>query len=495
VLASLHQTENTDHTPFTNGHTFTPQVDSISRQHSQSKHEIGHASHANNNAAKASSNDQQIHKIPYHPPSNSAQRRPSTSADHTSLNGASNSPPTSIAKAGKKNFTIGVSSLPDMGHKKVRSAAPGHDKKRTSTMDQTVPFLPIVPNLNCDVLDQFKEDVYGHSKDRSRTSSYVADYDGYSRSRRTNPTVNRSLFYTLSNPEALLSSFHETNQAFKNSPLPHLDSTRLVNSFRHWNRRNGALIFDSLWLALEALSTPPPELDVQKSPRLRPSRKGASTDSIPEQLTGTQKAAATASPYLSTQEAAHIVMICIHALTSLVPIAWPHTWAQIRKLRSWGIIVPNAAPNTNSFKHPYIDIIDELEYEPALRLADRLLRAIGTRTCYEHILASLKKSDDPQGKEEFEAANDTLVDVIVRHLEVVERVALASKRRMNSNQDTSQDPGWTVTATFMEWLRTIIIKKWDSKAVINKWSSVGTAIMVLDKLRKRYAPALLKLHS
>jgi hypothetical protein len=107
----------------------------------------------------------------------------------------------------------------------------------------------------------------------------------------------------------------------------------------------------------------------------------------------------------------------------------------------------------------------------------------------------LKKSDDPQGKEEFEAANDTLVDVIVRHLEVVERVALASKRRMNSNQDTSQDPGWTVTATFMEWLRTIIIKKWDSKAVINKWSSVGTAIMVLDKLRKRYAPALLKLHS
>jgi hypothetical protein len=37
----------------------------------------------------------------------------------------------------------------------------------------------------------------------------------------------------------------------------------------------------------------------------------------------------------------------------------------------------------------------------------------------------------------------------------------------------------------MEWMKTIILKQWDSKAVINKWSSVGTAVMLLDRFRKR----------
>ena len=69
-------------------------------------------------------------------------------------------------------------------------------------------------------------------------------------------------------------------------------------------------------------------------------------------------------------------------------------------------------------------------------------------------------------------------------LEVLERISMAMKLRLTTNHDLDGDPGWTVTATFMEWLRTIIIKKWESKAEVNKWSSIGTAVMILDKLRK-----------
>jgi hypothetical protein len=130
-----------------------------------------------------------------------------------------------------------------------------------------------------------------------------------------------------------------------------------------------------------------------------------------------------------------------------------------------------------------MDIIDGLEYEPALRLADRLLRAIGTRACFEHIRASTSKNWNV-GDDGHTVPHEELIDVIIQHLVVVERVALATKRKMNSNQKSEEDPGWTVAATFVEWLRTIIIKKWDSKPEINKWSSVGTAVMVLDKLRK-----------
>jgi hypothetical protein len=147
-------------------------------------------------------------------------------------------------------------------------------------------------------------------------------------------------------------------------------------------------------------------------------------------------------------------------------------------------MVPNATPNTDAFVHPYMDIIDELEYEPAVRLADRLLRAIGTRTCFEHILASLNVVEAHQGDSGKIISSATLIDVVIQHLEVVERVGMATKLRRNPSHDLDGDPGWTVTATFMEWLKTIIVKKWDSKAQINKWSSVGTAVMVLDKLRK-----------
>jgi hypothetical protein len=128
-----------------------------------------------------------------------------------------------------------------------------------------------------------------------------------------------------------------------------------------------------------------------------------------------------------------------------------------------------------------MDIIDGLEYEPALRLADRLLRAIGTRSCFEHIRESTD-TNWKRGDDGHSIPFDELVDIVTQHLLVVEHVALATKRKMNSNQKSNEEPGWTVTATFMEWLRTIIIKKWDSKPEINKWSSVGTAVMVLDKL-------------
>ncbi|KAJ4350577.1 hypothetical protein N0V95_004626 [Ascochyta clinopodiicola] len=47
-----------------------------------------------------------------------------------------------------------------------------------------------------------------------------------------------------------------------------------------------------------------------------------------------------------------------------------------------------------------------------------------------------------------------------------------------------KEPGWTVTATFMEWLKTMIIKRWDGKVEVNKWSSTGTAIMLLHEFYK-----------
>ena len=449
------------------------------RRHSQSRFTGHQDEHAGNSAAETLRNGQQVHKVPYHPPKNARSGQHSLPTDTGTPHDNSHPAMLSISKTGRKSFTIGGTSPHVNGTQKPSSSAGQESPRVLPTTDG----VPVIANLNCNILDQFKEEQC-QGTGLSTDSNYVVDFDSRRRTRRTKPMVNRSLFYTLSDAETLLASFHDSNQAFRRSPLPHLDSSRLANSFQDWNRRNGALIFDSLWFALEALFTPPPELDVQKSPRLRPSRKGASADSSPEQSPTSQKQTTATKRYLNTHEAAHMVMICIHALTSLVPIGWPNTWAQIRKFRSWGIVVPSAALKNDAFTDPYIEITDELEYEPALRLTDRLLRAIGTRTCFEHILSSLKDEDAHTGEEESGNPDEALVDIVIQHLMIVERVALAKKQKMNSNYDLSADPGWTVTATFMEWLRTVIIKRWDSKVEINKWSSVGTAVTILAGFRK-----------
>ncbi|CAI9629131.1 unnamed protein product [Alternaria burnsii] len=480
--ASRAERNHTESTPHTNAHVATSQLygklDNVA-QHSHRASAAHGDLHSSSSVAEVLTNGQHVHKIPYHPSNGAIQRRPSTASHSSVVDGASDPTMLSIKKTGRKSFTIGGTIPPAVHQTKAPSVASKSATKDTTNSTPTAPGVPIVPKLSCDILDKLKEDILRYGDSRSTDLNYVVDFDPGRRTRRAKPLVNRSLFYALSNPQKLLASFHDANPDFKDSPLPHLDSLRLVNSFRGWNHRNGALIFDSLWLALEALFTCPPELVVQKSPRLRPSRKGASTDSQPGKPPGTQDDKAAASRYLDTNEAAHIVMICIHALTSLVPVGWPHTWAQIRKLRSWGVMVPDATPHPDKFVHPYMDIIDELEYEPAIRLADRLLRAIGARTCFEHILASLDGDADTTG------FSTTLMGVVIKHLEVLERISMAMKLRLTTNHDLDGDPGWTVTATFMEWLRTIVIKKWESKAEVNKWSSVGTAIMILDKLHSK----------
>jgi hypothetical protein len=442
------------------------------RQRSHSEIRVSGFGHSLPSSPEVLSNGQYVHRIPYHKRDTASAAKGPNSPGQLSLDGTLDKGKLSITKRARNTAH-------DMGRVTPFRGTLSRSETYPKSHAHNRPAIPVLSKLNCDTLEELKEDVFEHRKHQlSDELNFAIDFDTNGRFRPSKPFVNRSLFYTLNDPEALLKSFHDGNKAFEKSPLPHLDSAHLTHSFRDWNRRNGALIFDSLWVALGALYTPPPELHARRSPRLRPSRKIATRDNSTENLKSNNASDSSCPRYFSNLEAAHIVMICIHALTSLVPVGWPHTWAQLRKLRSWGIVMPNAPPATDEFTDPYLNIVDELEYEPAIRLAERLLSTIGARTCFEHILETLRKQDSCDNN----SAENGLMDTVVQHLKVVERIALASKRRMTPTRSVSDDPGWTVTATFLEWLKTVVTKKWDSKVHINKWSSVGTAVMLLDKL-------------
>ncbi|KAH7020636.1 ubiquitin-protein ligase E3A [Macrophomina phaseolina] len=287
--------------------------------------------------------------------------------------------------------------------------------------------------------------------------------------------VDECLFRCFSDPKILVKSFREktTAWAHRNTPLAHLDAWEMEHAFRSWQSINGSLIYDSLWYSLECLFTPPPELKIRKPPRTRrplPTDMPKHTDEDAQW------------EYMPDEEAAHIIMICIHALTSLVTRGKPNAWKFVRGLRPFGWISPNDTQNLsdNQTTVPYtpmwLMITDQLEYEPALRLATRLVRAIGARRCFSEML-------NKTSKEQLKSP-DWVMTIIYKHLVDCERYRRVGLFRANWDEERVMDTwsNWTIAGTFVEWLKTIFMKSWTGQHELKRWDAAGAAAEILGDL-------------
>ena len=293
--------------------------------------------------------------------------------------------------------------------------------------------------------------------------------------------VYRSLAYTLSSPAALLRSFREDGwKRARESPLPHLHPSRIDDAFRSLALADASVVFDSLWRGLEPLFTPPPQLTARKA-RV-PGKKGRNASSTMP---------TTAPVYYSDEEAAHIIMICIHALTAFVTTCPFQTMKFVRTSRSWGeIYPPHFSISEHPFRRPMLSVIDELEYEPAIRLANRLVRAIAARRSHHEILKAIR----PEGKGKAPMASCPssqtskfpLMDIIIRHLIEIER-SRARHLKPPSLERALADfeegaAGTDIPYVLLEWLRTIILKEWDMSPSLKRWDAVGAAFELMSDL-------------
>ncbi|KAL1629976.1 hypothetical protein SLS54_000835 [Diplodia seriata] len=286
--------------------------------------------------------------------------------------------------------------------------------------------------------------------------------------------VDECLFRCLSNPRILLKSFREKTTAWtrRSTPLAHLDAWEMEHAFRSWQSINGSLIYDSLWYSLECLFTPPPELKIRKPARA----KKHVPDGMPKGRDYGQ------SDYVSDEEAAHIIMVCIHALTSLVTRGKPNAWKFVRGLRPFGWISPNDTPNLadNQTTVPYtpmwLMITDQLEYEPALRLATRLVRAIGARRCFFEMLRNTSG--------EYPKRTDWAMTIVCKHLVDCERYRRVGLFRAKWDEERVMDTwsNWTIAGTFVEWLKTIVMKNWTGQHELKRWDATGAAAEILSNL-------------
>ena len=158
--------------PVPNGHSDAARDRNPPRSHSQLQRTEDQDSHTGKSAAEILSNGQQVHKIPYHPPRSAKSRQHSLATDTSTLDGSADTAMLSITKSGRKSFTIGATSPHVNGLPKPSPAA----RQESTQAHQTTHGVPIIANLNCNLLDRFKEET-GLGDGLSTDSNYVVDYD------------------------------------------------------------------------------------------------------------------------------------------------------------------------------------------------------------------------------------------------------------------------------------------------------------------------------
>ncbi|KAK7526361.1 uncharacterized protein IWZ02DRAFT_217709 [Phyllosticta citriasiana] len=252
--------------------------------------------------------------------------------------------------------------------------------------------------------------------------------------------VDESLHQCLSNPKRLLASFRDEIDA-RLDPLPHLHPVKMHRAFALWQGINGALIFDSLWQSLECLFIPPPELKIRKSSRSKHS-KGQRLS-----LHGDRSA------YVPDEDAAHIIMICIYALNALGDKS------------EYQALLDGEVPGVRLMSR------DQLNYEPAVRLATRMARAISARQCFFEMLEKTS-----------ETSSRSPIITVFAHIK--------SSHGLRTVDSFDSDWSWLLNANLRMWLEEILVKTWRGEHEIKRWDAFGSAAECLLAISTYYGPSL-----
>jgi hypothetical protein len=249
----------------------------------------------------------------------------------------------------------------------------------------------------------------------------------------------------------------------EDTDAPDVDLFKLAAAFRDWKSLTDSLVFDALWVALESLFTPPPKF------------AGSSEFQVPH---STKSVHNQTGNYLTDGEAAHLVIICVHALASSLPLPLSKDsrtlWIDIRSSRSLDDLYPDLLKGTTVAR---LEIIDALEYEPGLRLAKRLVRGIGARLFFERELAG------DHDKKSGPCFLNTFFDIVKTYLLRIQKQGLSTPPGDMATEEYHY-PGLTTRDFFLDWLKSVILKNWDGRAEVHTWSSVGIAFHLAQDLCK-----------
>ncbi|RMJ28528.1 HECT domain protein [Aspergillus sp. HF37] len=298
--------------------------------------------------------------------------------------------------------------------------------------------------------------------------------------------VAQTVFYALSSSRQVLRSFrkgsasHAVKQSASDTSNTHLDVQQLQPAFRRlfaicpWD-----IALQSLWTVLEKAFVPPKELS---TPSRQSRRSWGSSMAAPVSApTVLRRASDPASDeHISDASAADIATVAFFALVSYLPRMDAQTWRGLVRMRAIGTVASDADMRKlqSADTGMVVEATDKLEHELALRLVNRLVRALTARLAFHGISKACEVYSHDSPKQRRHNVLDLVMDNLSEHYDMITSGANDHDHAQPSTQPLS------ASALIVEWIRTLFLREWDGKAQIPRSSAAGGAVQILSSMYK-----------
>lgn len=295
--------------------------------------------------------------------------------------------------------------------------------------------------------------------------------------------VAQSVFYALGSTKQILRSFRkgvndsdEVARDSSNAPTTRLDLGQLQPSLRRlfticpWD-----IALHGLWAVLEKVFVPPKELSTPP----RQSRRNSTAAPVSAPAILRRASDPAKDKHISDADAADIATVAFFALISCLPTMDAQTWRGLLRMRGIGTVASNADVHKLPSESAglIVEVTDKLEHELALRLVNRLVRALTARMAYNGISKACKVYTRDSPKQRKSNILDFVMDNLSEHHDIsvsgVDNQDLASGLIQPS-----------ASALIVEWIRTLFLREWDGKPEVARSSAAGGAIQILASMYK-----------
>lgn len=300
------------------------------------------------------------------------------------------------------------------------------------------------------------------------------------RQRQAFAFVSQTVFYSFGTPTQMLKCFRAAvgDQDDENhgslQGKRRLESLHVVSSLRKlfticpWD-----IVLHSLWGSLEKLFVPPKELSTSARQSRRSSTNSSTGAPVSAPIVMRRTSDNIQDEHVTDTNAAHIATVALFALAGALPEVDSPTWRGILRMRAIGTVAADA--DLQKLSPPNVELIakvtDKLEHELALRLANRLVRALTARLAFHEI----SKAREAYTYESSTPHKSSVLDLVVDNL---------SEQYMTTCSKSPGDQSPGAPAIIAEWLRTLLLKEWDGNPEVPRSSAVGGAVQILSVLYK-----------
>lgn len=247
--------------------------------------------------------------------------------------------------------------------------------------------------------------------------------------------IEQSLFYTLSDPHALIHSFTNEGEL--------IDSQALWYCMLRMTRVAPTLVYHCLWLSAAHLFAPPKSVQSLRSPTAR---------LFPKQEMS-----------LSNAEAGRLMSICLHALIAAAPVVSEKSQlTEMSRLRSQGL---SLAASGSQPVELCLQYDDAFSHELAMRLARRLLSAITARRYFDDMLNQEAAFGDTTEEPDILAPLFTQLDAL----------SVSNEEGLHETR---------MSTLLLDWARAVMFYEWDGSPEVPGDGSFGGALALTDAIRE-----------